>query len=160
MLTQQQTVLQARQDESSATSVAQPDLHHEMLARVKEIDGDDDKLSAEYQHDIATGAQRSCCGFASGASTCRARTLCHSSGGPVECRQPRLREDARVDWPHQCCSGRSKCKGRHRKFHHTVDAWKTANICNGRRQDETVLLVALGEIRCTNQVLGSKKHSV
>ena len=50
--TQQQTVLQAQQDQSSATSVSQPDLHREMLARVNEFDGDDDKLSAEYQQDI------------------------------------------------------------------------------------------------------------
>ena len=40
MLTQQQTALQAQ---SSGTSVTQPDLHREMLARVKEFDGDDDK---------------------------------------------------------------------------------------------------------------------
>ena len=41
MLTQQQTALQAQ---SSGTSVTQPDLHREMLARVKEFDGYDDKL--------------------------------------------------------------------------------------------------------------------
>ena len=52
MHTQQQTVLPAQQDQSSATSVSQPDLHREMLARVKEFDGDDDKLLAEYQQDI------------------------------------------------------------------------------------------------------------
>ena len=40
MLTQQQTALQAQ---SSGTSVTQPDLHREMLGRVKEFDGDDDK---------------------------------------------------------------------------------------------------------------------
>ena len=40
VLTQQQTALQAQ---SSATSVSQPDLHREMLVRVKEFDGDDDK---------------------------------------------------------------------------------------------------------------------
>ena len=50
--TQQQTVLQAQQDQSSATSVSQRDLHREMLARMKEFDGDDDKLLAEYQQDI------------------------------------------------------------------------------------------------------------
>ena len=55
MHTQQQTVLQAQQDQSSATSVSQPDLHREMLARVKEFDGEDDKLSAEYQQDIEPG---------------------------------------------------------------------------------------------------------
>ena len=32
--------------------------------------------------------------------------------------------------PHQCCSERSKWKDRLREFHHTVDAWKTENICN------------------------------
>ena len=46
------TVLQAQQDQSSATSVSQSDLHREMLARVREFDGDDDKLLAEYQQDI------------------------------------------------------------------------------------------------------------
>ena len=46
VLTQQQTVLQAPQDQSGAASVAQLDQHCEMLARVKEFDGDDDKLSA------------------------------------------------------------------------------------------------------------------
>ena len=52
MHTHQQTVLQAQQDQSSATSVSQSDLHREMLARAKEFDGDDDKLLAEYQQDI------------------------------------------------------------------------------------------------------------
>ena len=52
MHTQQQTVLQAQEDQSSATSVSQPDLHREMLARVKEFDGDDHKLLAEYEQDI------------------------------------------------------------------------------------------------------------
>ena len=39
------TMLQqsALQTQSSTTSVPQPDLHREMLARVKEFDGDDDK---------------------------------------------------------------------------------------------------------------------
>ena len=37
ILIQQQTALQAQ---SSGTSVTQPDLHREMLARVKEFDGD------------------------------------------------------------------------------------------------------------------------
>ena len=40
MLTQQQTAFQAQ---SSETSVPQPDLHREILARVNEFDGDDDK---------------------------------------------------------------------------------------------------------------------
>ena len=40
MLTQQQTTLRSQ---SSGMSVSQPDLHREMLARVKEFDGDDDK---------------------------------------------------------------------------------------------------------------------
>ena len=52
VLSQQQTVVQAQQDQSSATSEAQPDRHCKMLARVKEFDGDDDKLSAEYLQDI------------------------------------------------------------------------------------------------------------
>ena len=39
-LTQQQRAIQAQ---SSGMSVSQPDLHREMLARVKEFDGDDDK---------------------------------------------------------------------------------------------------------------------
>ena len=39
------TLLQqsAQQAQSGTTSVPQPDLHHEMLARVKEFDGDDDR---------------------------------------------------------------------------------------------------------------------
>ena len=52
MITKQQNGLVAQQDESSAKSVSQPDLHREMLARVKEIDVDDNKLFAEYQQDI------------------------------------------------------------------------------------------------------------
>ena len=52
MLTQRQTVLQAQQDQSSATSVAQPVRHCEMLARVRQFYGDDDQLLAEYQQDI------------------------------------------------------------------------------------------------------------
>ena len=39
---QQQTALQAQ---SSGTSVPQPDLHREMLAPVKEFDGDDDSVA-------------------------------------------------------------------------------------------------------------------
>ena len=40
MVTQQQTTLQSQ---SSGMSVSQPDLHREMLGRVKEFDGNDDK---------------------------------------------------------------------------------------------------------------------
>ena len=38
-LSQQQTVLQAQQAQSSETPFSQPDLHCELLARVKEFDG-------------------------------------------------------------------------------------------------------------------------
>ena len=58
MHTKQQTVSQAEQDQSSATSVSQPDLHRKMLARVKESDGDDDKLLTEYQQDIESDQPR------------------------------------------------------------------------------------------------------
>ena len=89
-----------------------------MLARVKEFDGDDDKLLAECLADTESDPpgefdQEMCCGIATSAvtriatrttssmassvSTRRARMLCHSSGGPVECRQTRLHEDARAD---------------------------------------------------------------
>ena len=54
----------------------------------------------------------------------------------------RVCEEMRVQIAHTC-SGRSKCKGGHRKFHHTVDEWKTANICTGRRQDEPVKVIQL-----------------
>ena len=49
MMTQQQVTLQSQ---SSGLSVSQPDLHREMLARVKEFYGDDDKLSAKNEQDI------------------------------------------------------------------------------------------------------------
>ena len=45
VFTQQQTALQAH---SSGTSVSQPDLHREMLVRVKEFDGDDDKWPGRW----------------------------------------------------------------------------------------------------------------
>ena len=45
-------------NQSSATSVSQPDLHREMLARVREFGGDDDKLFAEYQQDIESDQPR------------------------------------------------------------------------------------------------------
>ena len=93
VLTQQQTVVQTQQDvafdhaQSSGTSVVQPVWPCEMLARVKEFDGDDDKLLAEYQQDIESGQPREvrqrvqglCCGVASSVSTRRARMLCYGS---------------------------------------------------------------------------------
>ena len=45
LLTQQQTTLQSQ---SSGMSVSQPDLHREMLARVKEFNGDDDKWPGRW----------------------------------------------------------------------------------------------------------------
>ena len=59
VLTQLETVLQAQQDQSSTTLTAQPDRQCEMLARVKEYDGDDNKLFAEYQQDIESDLDRS-----------------------------------------------------------------------------------------------------
>ena len=50
VLTQQQTVF--RRGQPTLQSVAQPVPDREMLARVKEFDGDDDKLLAEYQQII------------------------------------------------------------------------------------------------------------
>ena len=46
MLTQQQATLQVQ---SSGISVSQPHLNREMLARVKEFDGDDDKWSGRWK---------------------------------------------------------------------------------------------------------------
>ena len=66
----------------------------------------------------------------SSASTRRARMMCQSCGKSVESRQTRLREDARADGPHQCCSGHDKCKCRQRGFPHT------ASSCNECRQVE------------------------
>ena len=125
-------------------SVGQPDLHCEMLARVTELDGYDDKLSAEHQQDIEvrpawgvwTGAQGSCCRFASGVSACRARTLCQSSWGQLsvenrDCERMRVQiahtrvaldeADTRVDSassttqlkcgnPRTCATGAAKIK--------------------------------------------------
>ena len=60
---------------------------------MKEFDGDDDKLSAEYQQDIEsasgglTGVQGLCCGVASSVYTRRARMLYHGLPEPVEFRQ-------------------------------------------------------------------------
>ena len=62
--TQQQTMVRAQQDvaldqvQSSRTSVVQPVWPNEMLARMKEFDGDDDKFLAEYQQDIQSGQAR------------------------------------------------------------------------------------------------------
>ena len=64
VLTQQRTVVRAQQDvaldqvQSRGTSVVQPVWPCEMLARLKESDGDDDKLLAEYQQDIESGQPR------------------------------------------------------------------------------------------------------
>ena len=182
VITKQQHGLVAQQDESSAKSVSQPDLHREMLARVKEIDEDDNKLFAEYQQDIQLDQPGEfkqklkglCCRFASSAFTRRAKMLHHGSpdAEQVECRQPglpdpqsvqhrqpRVQRDACTDCPRQCCFGRNQGEGRQRKFHHTVGAWKTANICSGRSQNEAVLFVALGGMRCVDRCLGSKRHS-
>ena len=153
VLTRQQTVLQAQQDQSSATSVAQQDRHCEMLARVKEFDGDDAKLLAEYEQNIESDQPGEFRQELKGRVVDSSRVCLHAerescaralgdqlSGDNRDCERMRA-----ADCSYQCCSGRSKCKGGQRKFHHTIDAWKNANICNGCRQDETVLLVALGE---------------
>ena len=49
MMTQKQVTLQSQ---SSGLSVSQPNLHREMVERVKEFYGYDDKLSAKNQQDI------------------------------------------------------------------------------------------------------------
>ena len=106
-----------------------------MLARVKEFDGDDDKLLAEYQQDI-------------------------ESDQPGEFRQE-LKDCVADSLRVHLHAERERCVIALRQLSadNTADAWKTANTCEGRRQDETVLLVALEEMRCAKQVLGSEGHS-
>ena len=58
-------------------------------------------------------------------------------GGPVECRQPRLREDACADCHTNVALDEANVRADIASST-TVDACKTANICNGCRQDETV----------------------
>ena len=102
----------------------------------------------------------------SSVSTLRARMLCQSSGKSVECRKPRLREDARADSPHQCCPEHRKYKCRRRQFHddvdanHTVEVWKITNRYHGCRQGKTSRIVAMEEVRFENQGMGSKRDSV
>ena len=60
--------------------------------------------------------------------TRRARMLCQRSGKSVECRQMRLREDARANCPQLCCSEQGKCKYKQRQFHHAVDANHTVQV--------------------------------
>ena len=86
MLTQQQTVAQARRDQSTLQSVAQPVPDREMLARVKEFDGDDDKWLAEYQQDIESDQPgefnqelKGCVADSLRMCLHTARMLCHSS---------------------------------------------------------------------------------
>ena len=85
-----------------------------MLARAKEFDGDDDKLFAEYQQDI-------------------------ESDQPGEFRQElkdRFADTLRV----HLHAERERCVIALGQLSadNTADAWKTANTCEGRRQDETV----------------------
>ena len=66
----------------------------EVVAQVKEFDGDDDQLLEECQQDIESGqprevgqeVKRLCCGVASSVFTSKSRMLYHGPPKPVECR--------------------------------------------------------------------------
>ena len=79
--------------------------------------------------------------------------LCQRYGKSVESRQPRWREDARANCPHQCCCDQGECNFRQRQFHHAVDAnhtvevWKITNTYNGSRQGKTNCGIKASEAR-------------
>ena len=123
---------------------------------MEEFDGDNDKLLAKFQQHIESDqlgefrrefkgpvsdslqvrlvAERECCGIALSVDNCgyerMSEQIAHSSVAQNE-----------------VCGGTQ------------LTRVKTANLGNGGRRVEPVLLVALGELRRTNQVLGSKRHS-
>ena len=72
---QQQTAFQAQ---SSGTSVPQPDLHPEMLARVKEFDGDDDKWLG-WWFKLQSFLNANHLGYGRDDRENRARECCHES---------------------------------------------------------------------------------
>ena len=70
------------------------------------------------------------------------RECCVRVRKSVESRQPRLREDARADGPHQCCSGQDKCKCRQHGFPFTATVTMSA---------AKWLTMMLSTMRCTAQ---------
>ena len=119
-----------------------------MLARVREFDGDLDKLLAEYQQDIESGQPREGRQEFKGCVAGLVRVCLHAERecwvmvlqnplNVVNCDYERLSE--RIAHTSVCSERSVWCN--------TVDAWKTANPCNGCRRDGTCLLLALGDMR-------------